>query len=312
MASTALLVSAPVRANASTQSPPTPEGWLPHFESMIALAIIFMAVLIALLMNHKHPRKRALGTFLAALACFGVVAWFVGALNTGLIENPKEFQTPMDAAKPALLWVQSIAALVGGFALLLISSRQRRETQELDLSNANEADRYGRVSRILHWTIAILFILMIPMGIFTSMIPRTEWFVTEYNVVHKTIGLILFGLVILRLIWNRLSKRPALHHALKPADRRLAHGAHVLLYVLMIAIPVTGYFMTSFHGYASYFFTVKLAPLVAESDIYMVWGLFHKYLLHYLVYVILGAHILGVLKHHFIDKHKIAIKRMVG
>ncbi len=53
-------------------------------------------------------------------------------------------------------------------------------------------------------------------------------------------------------------------------------------------------------------------PLLAESDAYIVWGLFHKYILQYLVYAILGAHILGALKHHYVDKEKHALKRMVG
>lgn len=45
---------------------------------------------------------------------------------------------------------------------------------------------------------------------------------------------------------------------------------------------------------------------------YIAWGTFHKYLLPYLLYAILGAHILGALKHHFLDKHDSALKRMVG
>ncbi len=302
----------PMAAHAQVESPPRPEGWLPHFESIIALAIVLTAVLIAWLLNHARPKKRALGTLLAALSCFGIVVWFIAALGTGVIDNPKKFQTPMDAAKPALLWMQTLAALFGGIVLLMVAKGQYKQCEVLDLPKTNEADRYGRVSRILHWTTAILFIFMIPTGIFPSMIPEDVWFRTEYNVVHKTIGLILFGLVIVRLMWNRRSKRPALDRKLKPLERKLAHRVHILLYVLMIAIPVTGYFMTSFHGYPTFFFIIKISPLVAENDAYIIWGLFHKYLLQYLVYLILGAHVLGALKHHFVDKHKTAIKRMVG
>lgn len=301
----------PMAAHASPISPSTPAGWLPHFESLIALMIVLTAVLIASLLNHKRPKMRASGTLLAALSCFGIVIWFIGALGTGVIDAPK-MQAPMDAAKPALLWIQTLTALLGGIALLIVANGQRKQTQELDLTAANEANRYGRVSRILHWTTAILFIFMIPTGIFASMIPENVWFRTEYNVVHKTIGFTLFGLVIARLIWNRISKRPELDASLKPRDRKLAHSAHILLYVIMIALPITGYVMTSLHGYNSYFFMLKLSPFLAESDTYIIWGLFHKYLLQYLVYLILGAHVLGALKHHFIDKHKTAIKRMVG
>lgn len=309
-----LAVSAlvPMTSHAAIERPPAPEGYLAHFESMIALAVVLTAVLIAWCLNHARPKMRALGTFLAGLSCFGIVAWFAGAMGTGFIETPKEFQTPMDAAKPTLLWLQMIAAFIGGLILLWVANGQRKQTQVLDLPKTNDPHRYGRVSRILHWTTALLFIFMIPTGIFTSMIPSDSWVRTGYIVIHKTIGIIIFALVIARIIWNRRSKRPALDSSLKPMDRKLAHKAHILLYVLMIAVPVTGYFMTSFHGYASYFFTIEIPPLVAESDIYQVWGFFHKYLLQYLVYLILGAHILGVLKHHFIDKHKTAINRMVG
>lgn len=302
----------PVAAQAAAPvSPSTPEGWLPHFESLIAFMIVLTAVLIAWGLNHKRPKIRASGTFLAALSCFAIVVWFVGSLGTGVIENPK-IQTSMDVAKPALLWMQTLVALLGGIALLLIANGQRKQTEELELSARNETGRYGRVSRILHWTTAILFIFMIPTGIFASMIPENMWFRTEYNVVHKTIGFTIFGLVVARLIWNRMSKRPELEASLKPKERKLAHRVHILLYVILVAIPVTGYVMTSLHAYPSYFFTVKIPPFLPESDAYIIWGFFHKYLLQYLVYLVLGAHVLGALKHHFIDKHKTAIKRMVG
>lgn len=302
----------PMTAQAAPVSPATPAGWLPNFESVIALMVVLTAVLIAGLLNHTRPKMRALGTFIASLSCFSVVVWFLGALGTGVIDNPKSFQMPMDAAKPALLWIQTLAALLGGLVLLAVANGQRKQTDRLDLSAANEGGRYGRVSRILHWTTAILFIFMIPTGIFASMIPEDVWFRTEYNVVHKTIGLIIFALVIARLIWNWRSKRPKLDSSLKPVDRKLAHSAHILLYGLMIGLPLTGYLMTSFHGYETAFFMFGIPSFLPESDAYILWGLFHKYILQYLVYLILGAHILGVLKHHFIDKHKTAIKRMVG
>jgi len=308
----AISTSIPMTAYADEVRQTAPEHWPMHFESLITLAVVLTAITIAWCLNHARPKVRAIGTFLAALSCFGIVLWFVGAFGTGFIENPKEFQTPMDAAKPALLWLQTGVALIGGFALLAIANKQRKQTYVLDLPKGNEVERYGRFSRFLHWTTALLFIFMIPTGVFFSMIPSDSWLRGNYTVMHKTIGIIILGLVITRMFWNRRSIRPALDSSLKPMDRKLAHKAHILLYVLMIMIPVTGYFMTSFHGYPSYLFTLKIPTFVGESDIYQVWGLFHKYLLQYLIYLVLGAHILGVLKHHFIDKHKNAIKRMVG
>jgi len=309
---TIALVSTTLTTQAGPVSQSTPAGWLPHFESMIALAVVVTAALIATLLNHPQPKTRATGTVLAALSCFGVVAWFVASLSTGVIAEPKAFQTPMDGAKPALLWIQMMVAFAGGIALLFAAKRQLKTSSELELSHGNEVERYGRTSRILHWTTAILFIFMIPTGIFSSMIPEDAWFRTEYNMVHKTVGFILFALVVARLIWNQHSKRPRLSKALKSSERKLAHTAHIMLYGLMLALPITGYLMTSFHGYSSYFFFIEIEPFLPESKAYIVWGLFHKYLLQYVIYIVLGSHILGSLKHHFVDKHKDALGRMVS
>jgi cytochrome b561 len=130
--------------------------------------------------------------------------------------------------------------------------------------------------------------------------------------VHKTIGFIVFGLFIARIIWNKKSKRPDLDSSLKPKDRKMAHLAHIALYMLMFFIPITGYIMTSLHGYSSWFFIWELKPFLSESEAYKFWGLLHKYLLQYLIYFILGSHILGALKHQFIDKHTKELKRMVS
>ena len=281
-------------------------------ESWIALAIIVTSVLTAWFMNYRTSKVRALGTLLAALGCFAVVVWFTNISGTGILENPKPNQTPMDSAKPAILWMQAAVALLAGLMLLIAAYRQSKSDDALELPTANEPDRYGRVSRMIHWTTAILFIALIPMGIFASMIPEGSWFRNDYYVVHKTIGVLVFALLLFRLFWNRKSKRPALDAGLKPAEHKWAHRVHIMLYVMMIAIPVTGYMMTSFHGFPTYFFGLEIQPFWGKSDAYIIWGTFHKYILPYLLYIILGAHILGALKHHFIDKHYGALKRMVG
>jgi cytochrome b561 len=279
----------------------------------VSMGIVFLSVLTSWALNYSASRVRVFGTILAALGCLLLAAWFFFfIINSGILENPKPNQTPLDSAKPSLLWIQSITALLTGLFLLCVASRQRKNTSVLALTAKNESNRYGKVSRMLHWTIAILFISLIPMGIFASMIPEDTEYRNAYYVVHKTIGVTVFLLVIVRLIWNRLSRRPSLDNALTSREEKLAHRAHNTLYFMMLAIPITGFMMTSYHGYETYFFFWEMQPLWEQSEIYQVWGGFHKYLLPYLLYIVLGAHILGALKHQFIDKHANAFKRMVS
>ena len=279
----------------------------------VSMGIVFLSVLTSWALNYSASRVRVFGTILAAVGCLLIAAWFfLFIINSGILENPKPNQTPLDSAKPSLLWIQSITALLTGLFLLYIASRQSKNTSVLALTAKNESNRYGKVSRMLHWTIAILFISLIPMGIFASMIPEDTEYRNAYYVVHKTIGVTVFLLAIVRLIWNRLSRRPSLDSALTSREEKLAHRAHNTLYFMMLAIPITGFMMTSYHGYETYFFFWEMQPLWEQSEIYQVWGGFHKYLLPYLLYIVLGAHILGALKHQFIDKHANAFKRMVS
>lgn len=306
------LLSATVGAATSAMAADAPGRMSLAGAGWIALAIIAASVLIAWAINARSAKVRALGTGLAALACLAVVIWFAQALGTGIVEHPKPNQTPMDSAKPAILWIQAGVALAAGVTLLLVALLQFRNTAALNLGLANEPERYGRVSRALHWITAILFIAMIPMGIFGSMIPLNAWFISHYFVVHKTIGTLVLVLLAARLLWNWWSKRPELDATLKPVERRWAHRVHIALYLLMIAVPVTGYVMTSLHGYETYLFAWEIPPFLPKSGTYIFWGLFHKYLLPYLIYIVLGAHVLGALKHQLIDKHTGALKRMVG
>ena len=279
----------------------------------VSIGIVFLSVFISWALNFSAPKVRVFGTLLAALGCFVIATWFfIFVMNSGLLENPKPNQTPLDSAKPTLLWIQSITAFLTGVFLLFIANYQRKSNEILDLSAKNEKDRYGRVSRLLHWTIAILFISLIPMGIFSSMIPEETSYRNAYYVVHKTIGVTVFLLVIVRLIWNKISKRPALDNTLTSTEKKLAHRAHNILYFMLLVIPITGFMMTSYHGYGTFFFFWELPPLWEQSNVYQIWGGFHKYLLPYIVYIILGAHVLGALKHQFIDKHDSAFKRMVS
>ena len=279
----------------------------------VSIGIVFLSVFISWALNFSAPKVRVFGTLLAALGCFVIATWFfIFVMNSGLLENPKPNQTPLDSAKPTLLWIQSITAFLTGVFLLFIANYQRKSNEILDLSAKNEKDRYGRVSRLLHWTIAILFISLIPMGIFSSMIPEETSYRNAYYVVHKTIGVTVFLLVIVRLIWNKISKRPVLDNTLTPTEKKLAHRAHNILYFMLLVIPITGFMMTSYHGYGTFFFFWVLPPLWEQSNVYQIWGGFHKYLLPYIVYIILGAHVLGALKHQFIDKHDSAFKRMVS
>ena len=286
-----------------------------HIDSWISLIIVVSALFIALFLNHAAPRVRVYGTVLAALGCFAIVAWFLYVLQSGVMENPREnyVDTPLDPVKPELLWIQAMISLCAGLFLLRVAVWQSKRSDHLALSTDNTISRFGRVSRYLHWTTAILFISLIPMGVFTTMIPLDAPYRQAYYVVHKTIGFLVMFLLIARVLWHLKTPTPKLDSHLTRWEYRLAKIMHYGLYFLMIAVPVTGYMMSTYGGHVSHFF-IWDTPMLVSKDLETVklWGLAHKVILPFVCYVVIGAHVLGALKHHFIDKHHESIHRMVS
>jgi len=123
--------------------------------------------------------------------------------------------------------------------------------------------RYDRFSVFLHWLMAALILGQIALGVWIIGLPkdssglRASWF----NV-HKSWGMLLGLLILLRLAWALLRPRvPAL-----PQARHLqlaARGAHGVLYALMLVMPLSGFLGSVFSGYPIRFFGMKL-PKIAE------------------------------------------------
>ncbi|AWZ01629.1 hypothetical protein RHODOSMS8_02099 [Rhodobiaceae bacterium] len=281
-------------------------------DSIAGVVMLVVVVLAAAWLNHASPSRRVVGTFLTAAMTLGIglmIGWLqlLGSLDT--VRPPL---LPTDDLKPNLMRLLGIAFTIGGLFLLLVTYWQTKRSDVLALQNGNESERYGRATRIIHWTTALLFVALIPMGIFTSMIPEDVWYRQGYYVVHKSLGLTVLLLVILRLFWHRVSPTPGLDSGLKPWERRSAHTAHVLLYILMIGFPITGFVMSTFGGKYSHFFFWD-TPLfwAPDADLIVPWAVLHKLALPIIFYVVFAAHIAGALKHRFVDKHDDAFKRMV-
>ncbi|MEM9085069.1 MAG: cytochrome b [Pseudomonadota bacterium] len=299
---------------ASAEKAGTNDERLPgHADSWIALAIVITSILTALGLNAAKPNVRAIGTLLAASGCFAVSVWFFWALGSGVFGSPRPADLPTDHIKPAVLGLQASLAGVAGLVLMYSATRQASLGKERAITMRNAQASYGKASRYLHWVIALLFLALVPMGIFTSMIPEGAWYRNGYYVVHKTLGLLVLGLVAGRILWNFASPRPKLDPSLKTWERRSAHGAHLMLYFFMLAFPITGLLMSSFAGKLSHFFVWDVPIFVGPNmEAGLPFGLLHKVILPYLLYLVLGAHVIGALKHRYLDKHEDALSRMVS
>ncbi len=174
-------------------------------------------------------------------------------------------------------------------------------------------ERYTRPAIILHWLIAALMIAGVALMWIVDYVPEDRIRLT-YDT-HKSIGLTVLGLVIMRVLWRLTHQPPPLPDTYKPWEKRASHWAHIGLYVLIFALPITGWMHDSaWKGAAenplTIFYTIPwfripmieaLDP-VAKEYYHGLFGTIHEYF-GYVLYALFFLHVGGALKHQFIDKH---------
>lgn len=167
------------------------------------------------------------------------------------------------------------------------------------LARLRNRDRWGPVSQALHWTIALLVLVMAAIGLSLDELPRSPKWFWVYDL-HKSIGLLVLSLVVLRLAWRLFAGAPPPVAGL-PRIQRIAAGAtHWLLYILLLAMPLSGWLYDSASGLRPlrWFGQFAVPKLVAPDE--ALAGGFHD--VHETLFIILVAvvllHVAAALWHH--------------
>lgn len=163
---------------------------------------------------------------------------------------------------------------------------------------ATQPARYTRIAIALHWLLAIGLIYQLGLGLWMQDIPKTppglraEWFNW-----HKSIGIVLGLLIVLRGLWRWTHRPPALPDGLPVWQAWAAHASHTLLYVCMVVMPLTGFLGSSFTAYPIKFFGSPLPRLWdASTDLKEVLSALHT-ACSYVFMLTLAVHILAALLH---------------
>jgi len=163
--------------------------------------------------------------------------------------------------------------------------------------------RYTRTAIVLHWLIALLIVAAFTLGLVMTEIHGITPAKLRYYNWHKWAGVTVLLLAALRLLW-RLGHRPPPLTANTPAwQRKASGGVHHLLYVLMFAVPLTGYFMTLAAGRPVVYFGLFQLPVLIGPDKELAETLeeVHEWLNWFMAGVV-ALHVLAALKHAFIDR----------
>ncbi len=161
--------------------------------------------------------------------------------------------------------------------------------------------QWGSLAKFFHWAVVILILIQGTIGLIMTSLPKTPAVIPVYTV-HKSLGLTILALALLRLAWRIFDRRPVDPHNVPQWQYVVARSTHVLLYVLLFAVPLSGWLMDSASALRPlYYFGWFKVPSVTGGPMPHVRDVMDT--LHpVLFWVLIGVavvHLAAALQHHF-------------
>ena len=174
----------------------------------------------------------------------------------------------------------------------------------------NTSDAYGLVSQGFHWLVVALILFQFA---WAWRIDEADGLRDRLELVtqHKTIGMTILAIAVLRLLWRLFNRPPPLPAHMAKWERLGAHVGHWILYALIFAIPLSGWAYSSAAGYGDYWWGPVDFPSIApkSENLEDLFHELHEWLTTALAVVAIG-HALAALRHHFWLKDDV-LKRML-
>jgi len=178
----------------------------------------------------------------------------------------------------------------------------------------NTPSRYGIVSMLIHWGMAVLLIVLLATGWYMVQLPDAGFDREKIGFIlaHKSIGLVAMYLAVARIAWRNATLLPRLPDSVSGGQKTAAMFVHLCLYALMFALPVTGWLMSSAGGFPVYgwFDQFQLPDLLHGNPyLFRVFIDLHRWLAYALL-ALLAVHSGAALAHHFVGRDD-TLKKML-
>jgi cytochrome b561 len=178
------------------------------------------------------------------------------------------------------------------------------------MPSRNSPTRYSSVAKAFHWIIAALIVTQFTLAWMAEDLPLGAHKLALFAR-HKSFGMTVLMLAILRLLWRLKNPPPALPPGMTSLERRLARASHAAFYVLLFAMPMTGWLMSSAKNYSVSWFSLFTWPnLIGKNEAAFDLLRSTHDTLSFVLFTIAVLHILAALKHHFWNKDDVLLRML--
>jgi cytochrome b561 len=173
-----------------------------------------------------------------------------------------------------------------------------------------EPTRYSAPAQLFHWVIAALIVTQFVLARMQEHLPLGA---RKLGILarHKSVGMTILMLAILRLAWRLWHPAPPLPPKMRTFERRAARATHAAFYVLLFAMPLTGWMMSSAKNYSVSWFGLFTWPnLIGKNEQAFDFLRSTHDLLSDVLFAVAMLHILAALKHHFWDRDDVLVRML--
>ncbi len=176
----------------------------------------------------------------------------------------------------------------------------------------NAEDRYGRISIAAHWLTAIIIVGLFGFGLWMVELTYYDAWYRTAPWLHKSFGILLFIVLVLRLSWRLVDPLPTPEPTLGGFERKASKWTHALLYLMLFGVLISGYLISTAKGegiavFGLFEVPATLTHLPNQAD----WAGEIHLILSIALIALASLHALAALKHHFIDRDR-TLLRMLG
>jgi cytochrome b561 len=170
--------------------------------------------------------------------------------------------------------------------------------------------RFTRTAIALHWLVAVLIIGNLSFGLYIVDLDFSPAKLRYFSW-HKWVGVTVFMLVTIRLLWRLTHPAPALPASMPAWEKRAAHASHVLLYVLFFAAPLSGWLFSSAAGFQTVYLGQFPIPdlLQKNKEVADVLKFVHRGV-NYTMGAVIALHTAAALKHHFVERDDVLVRML--